>query len=340
MIQWFKKFDNVLLIFLAVIPPGLYGFAYVKTGSQIFSFTERQVQEVVVKENPTQEVELMSADEVTKEAQRIQEQRAKNLEASRKVSQNVKRLGERVTILGNVARRHVVDTVYVELDTTETVTEVVEKPKPKPVYRAPVVVQKVEKEAEPEDPWANWSNPDESAEASNVPASITEKRIYGSTSNEDGPKGKFVENRLYKAQFVQDKTYDLSQRNHVWLIRSMEDIVLRDGTIVPKNTVFSGNINVRQEKITIDVNRIKLRHSEITTHLFVVDEQGNEGLRRQGMAEAMRQTDEQLDKILNDVTNDIGLATPFGRLTLPTRTRNGKEEIIISSSLSFYLKVK
>jgi hypothetical protein len=340
MIDWFKKFDNVMLVFLAAVPPVLYGFGYAKTGSQIFSFSEREVEDVVIMENPRKEVGLIPADQIPKEAERLQEERAKDLEARRKVYKDARKLGERVTTLGNVARPAVVDTVYVELDTTEASPAVVQELKPKPVYRAPVVVQKkVEKEEVPEDPWASWSNPDEGSGEKNTSGYITENYLYGKT-DDPGDKGKFDEHRLYKAQFVQDKTYDLSKRNHVWLLRSREEIILRDGTIVPSNTVFSGNVNVSEDKITIDVNRIKLRHSDITTHMYVVDQQGNEGLRRQGITEAMKQTDEQLDEIINEASNDISVGTPFGNLTIPTRTRNGKEEIIVSSSLSFYLKVK
>ena len=229
-------------------------------------------------------------------------------------------------------QQYIIDSLKAQLAAQEAAQANTQQTKPvvrqqRPVVRTqkPVVVQEEPKEEE--DRFANFDLNRTSNPLDNQDDSRTE------TFSNDG--------KYYAAKFVENTTIVIGENQSI-NIRNTEKITLRDGTVIPRNTVMKGILSDVGNRLQIRVNQVETFDGTINAQLSVVHSDFQEGLPLRSSSEMSEQSQNKINEALNNAGSAATVNIPFINTPISLAPRFGndtRERIYVPASMTFKLRV-
>ena len=161
-----------------------------------------------------------------------------------------------------------------------------------------------------------------------------------SSSGTEEVKNSFVE-RDVPGQIAENKRITVGESQRIY-IRNREPFNLKNGVEVPKNTMMDAQFKFSNNKMSMTISSVKVGGNVYSCLIEVGDERGNTSIVTKDVDETISDAEKQLDDITKSMGRSATVSLPMnlGSLSIPTRQRDNKTEILFNTDLKVTLKVK
>lgn len=325
---------NILYIMLA-IPTFLYVHGFLLSGVQIFQFKSNgaslQVKQNITVKNEVQNVEEVLESQVERE-KLLAEKRIENRKFDKAVS-----LSTKLGTVKDINKEKIIekeDSMKVE----EEVSPIIEETPQKAILNKPRMSSSIYKQEPEKKREVSTSDRliikrsasilDEKEQVVKTPQTSTEKPVFKSLR--------------VGARFVESGRVEIGKDNVIF-IRNTEPFQIRSGQNVPKNTVMTGYLSVKDKKLKINISKIAIEGHNYRTDITVCDANGSEGIALSDVNELFEDSQDELDDIINGSLDNINLSVPMlGSISLPSirRKDNNRLQVFFDKATEIKLLVR